>query len=249
MIRLVLALLLFALPVRADDLRATGGLGLVIERATGSALIVDTIDHAVLDRIEGLGDVSHASVVYAPDERHAYVFGRDGGLTKIDMLTAEIAKRVVQSGNAIGGAISDDGRLVAVSNYEPGGVRVFDADTLDPVADIPATYGDDGARSKVIGLVDSPGRGFVFSLWDAGETWMADFSGGDNPKIRRIPEIGANPYDALVTGDGRHYIAGLFGEDGLTHIDLWAEAPAPPAQTIEADGLLGWIDRALEKLS
>ena len=45
--------------------------------------------------------------------------------------------RIVQAGNSIGGAISDDGRLVAVSNYEPGGVRVFDADTLELVADIP----------------------------------------------------------------------------------------------------------------
>ena len=218
MIRLLFALLLIALPARADDLRApqlraTGGLGLVIERATGSALIVDRIGRAVLDRVEGLGDVSHASVVYSPDERYAFVFGRDGGLTKIDMLTARIEKRVVQAGNSIGGAISDDGRLVAVSNYEPGGVKVFDTDTLEPVADIPAVYGDDGKRSKVIGLVDIPGRGFVFSLWDAGETWIAD--------------IGANPYDALVTEDGRHYIAGLFGEDGLTHIDLWADPPVP----------------------
>ena len=29
------------------------------------------------------------------------------------------------------------------------------------------------------------------------------------------------PYDALVTPDGRHYIAGLFGEDGLALVDLW----------------------------
>ena len=30
-----------------------------------------------------------------------------------------------------------------------------------------------------------------------------------------------------MTANGRHYVAGLFGEDGLTHIDLWAENPAP----------------------
>ncbi|HSS63474.1 MAG TPA: cytochrome D1 domain-containing protein, partial [Gammaproteobacteria bacterium] len=27
--------------------------------------------------------------------------------------------------------------------------------------------------------------------------------------------------DALVTGDGRYYVAGLFGEDGLALLDLW----------------------------
>jgi protein NirF len=208
-------------------LRGTGDLGIVIERADGSILIVDTTAHQILARVEGLGDISHASATFSRDERYAYVFGRDGGLTKVDLLAASIEKRVVQSGNAIGGAISNDGKLVAVSNYEPGGVRVFDAATLEPVADIPATYGEAGARSKVIGLVDAPGRRFVFSLWDGGETWIADFSKGAAPAVTKFAGIGKNPYDALITSDGRHYIAGLFGEDGLTHIDLWADNPEP----------------------
>ncbi|WP_369955627.1 cytochrome D1 domain-containing protein [Sedimentitalea sp. XS_ASV28] len=198
---------------------ATGDLGLVIERASGSVLLVDQSERAVLHRIEGLGDLSHASLVYSPDQRFAFVFGRDGGLTKVDIVQRRIAKRVVQAGNSIGGAISDDGTLVAVSNYEPGGVRVFDAETLELVADIPT-------GSKTVGLVDAPGRRFVFSLWDAGETWIADFAGND-ARITRVEGMGANPYDALITGDGRQYIAGLFGEDGLSALDLWAETPQP----------------------
>jgi len=209
---------------QADTLRATGDLGVVVERASGSLLIIDQSDHAAIGRVEGLGDLSHATVVFSPDERFAYVFGRDGGLSKVDLLTQSVAARVLQSGNAIGGAISDDGRLVAVSNYEPGGVRVFDADTLEMVADIPT-------GSKTIGLVDAPGRRFVFTLWDAGETWIADFSKGaprvTPPKITRVEGIGRNPYDALITADGRHYIAGLFGEDGLTALDLWQQPPIP----------------------
>ncbi|MGZ8201596.1 MAG: protein nirF, partial [Methylosarcina sp.] len=43
--------------------RATGDLGLVIERESGSALIVNTTEHQQLARIEKLGDLSHASVV------------------------------------------------------------------------------------------------------------------------------------------------------------------------------------------
>ncbi|WP_170421584.1 cytochrome D1 domain-containing protein [Ruegeria arenilitoris] len=199
---------------------ATGDLGLVIERATGSVLLVDQSDRAALARIEGLGDLSHASLVYSPDERFAYVFGRDGGLTKVDIVTRQIAKRVVQAGNAIGGAISDDGTLVAVSNYEPGGVHVFDADTLDLVADIPT-------GSKTIGLVDAPGRRFVFTMWDTGETWIADFARGTDPQIIKITDMGKNPYDALITANGRTYITGLFGQDGLTALDLWADTPEP----------------------
>ncbi len=198
---------------------ATGDLGLVIERAKGSVLLVDQSDRAALARIEGLGDLSHASLVYSPDERFAYVFGRDGGLTKVDIVTRQIANRVVQAGNAIGGAISDDGRLVAVSNYEPGGVRVFDADTLEMVADIPTD-------SKTIGLVDAPGGRFVFTMWDTGETWIADFVNGA-PEITKITDMGKNPYDALITANGRTYITGLFGEDGLTALDLWADNPEP----------------------
>lgn len=229
--RLLLALLVSLTAIAAhaaDTLRGTGDLGIVIERGSGSVLIVDTTRHETLARVEGLGDVSHASAVFSRDERYAYVFGRDGGLTKIDLLTQRIAARVVQGGNSIGGAISDDGTLVAVSNYEPGGVKVFDSATLDLVADIPAAYGEGGASlSKTIGLVDVPGRKFVFSLWDAGETWIADFSEGNTPKITRIAGIGANPYDALVDSSGRTYIAGLFGEDGLTLLDLWQDPPTP----------------------
>lgn len=223
------ALIILSAAAFGAELRGTGDLGVVIERASGSLLIVDTSAHKRLARVEGLGDISHASVVFSRDERYAFVFGRDGGLTKVDVLSARIVKRIVQAGNSIGGAISDDGALVAVSNYEPGGVRVFDAQSLDLVADIPAAYGgtnsDSGALSKVIGLVDVPGRRFVFTLWDAGETWIADFSAGNEPVVTKIGDIGANPYDALVTANGRHYIAGLFGEDGLSHIDLWQAEP------------------------
>ena len=203
----------------AETLRGSGDLGVVVERTAGAILIVDQSERAAIGRVTGLGDLSHASVVFSPDQRYAFVFGRDGGLSKVDLLKQTLVGRVLQSGNAIGGAISDDGRLVAVSNYEPGGVRVFDAQTLDMVADIPT-------GSKTIGLVDAPGRQFVFTLWDHGETWIADLSAA-KPEITKIEGIGENPYDALITADGRRYIAGLFGEDGLTALDLWQSPPAP----------------------
>ena len=201
--------------------RGTGDLGVLIERASSSIQIVETSNNTSIGRVEGLGDLSHATVVYSRDERFAYIFGRDGGLSKVDILTAEITARTLQSGNSIGGAISQDGRLVAVSNYTPGGVKVFDADTLKLVADIPATYGVDQQRSKVIGLVDAPGQKFVFALWDAGEIWVLDMADRSNPGVEKYRDIGRNPYDALITPDGRYYIAGLFGEDGMAMLDLW----------------------------
>ena len=57
---LITALMLsVATPVWAGEpCCATGDLGLVIERATGSVLVVDRSDRAAIGRIEGLGDLS-----------------------------------------------------------------------------------------------------------------------------------------------------------------------------------------------
>ncbi len=218
-----LYLLIFLLPIvtQATELRGSGDLGVIIERAKGSVLIVDTTMHKRLGRVTDLGDLSHASVVYSRDQRYAYIFGRDGGLTKLDILHKKIIRRVMQSGNSIGGAISQDGRLVAVSNYKPGGVKVFDAATLDLVADIPAKFGENEQLSKVIGLVDAPNQQFVFSLFDAGEIWLADMHIPNAPKITKFTDIGKKPYDALISPDGRYYIAGLFGDNGFALLDLW----------------------------
>ncbi len=201
--------------------RATGDMGVVIERAIGRVAVIETTDNTKLASVEGLGDLSHASVVYSRDERYAYVFGRDGGLTKVDMLRYRIDRRVIQSGNSIGGAISQDGKLIAVSNYTPGGVKVFDADSLELLADIPAVYDESGRTSKVVGLVDAPGQRFVFSLYEGNQIWILDMSEPGSPQLTKFKDIGLQPYDALITPDGRHYIAGLYGEDGLALLDLW----------------------------
>ncbi len=220
--RKVIAICLLGVLVNSSAVaRGTGDLGLLIERANSSIQIVETSNNTSIGRVTGLGDLSHASVVYSRDARYAYIFGRDGGLSKVDLLSATLVERRLQSGNSIGGAISQDGNLVAVSNYEPGGVKVFATDSLELVADIPATYGAGQQRSKVIGLVDAPGQKFVFALWDADEIWVLDMSQPSAPEITRYRDIGRNPYDALITPDGRYYIAGLFGEDGMALLDLW----------------------------
>ncbi|MCK4708175.1 MAG: protein nirF, partial [Gammaproteobacteria bacterium] len=94
---LLLALLLLSNVVSAQG---TGDLGIIIERATGSVKVIENTGNTILGTIEGLGDLSHASAVYSRDARYAYVFGRDGGLSKIDLLTRTLVKRVMQSGNS-----------------------------------------------------------------------------------------------------------------------------------------------------
>jgi protein NirF len=209
-----LVFLLLCAGCASPDLRGTGDLGLVVERASGSVMLVETTKRTALGRIEGLGDLSHASIVFSRDGRYGYVFGRDGGLTKVDLLGARIERRILQSGNAIGGAISQDGRLVVAANYTPGGIRIFDARTLELLSEVPT-------GAKVVGIADAPGNRFAFSLFESGEIWVVDASDPRTPVTARIPNVGKQPYDGFVTPDGRHYIAGLYGEDGLALVDLW----------------------------
>jgi protein NirF len=217
---ITLAYLLFTQVVQAE-LRGTGDLGIIIEREPAAIQIINTSSKLALSKIDQLGDLSHASVVYSRDARYAFIFGRDGGLTKIDLLQDKIAKRIIQAGNSIGGAISQDGKLIAVSNYTPGGVKVFSTETLELVADIPALYAEN-KLSKVVGLVDAPEQKFIFSLFDAGEIWVADMSQPSQPVIQKYKAVGHQPYDALLSPDGRYYIAGLFGDRGLALLDLWS---------------------------
>lgn len=216
---LAAALVLTGCATNAPVLRGTGDLGLVIERATGQVAVVDTTERERIATVPGLGDLSHAHVTYSRDGRYGYVFGRDGGLTKVDLLLGRIDRRIVQAGNSIGGSISQDGRLIVAQNYDPGGIKVFDAETLEQLSEVPAEYAP-GLRSKVVGLADIPGQRFVYALFDAGEIWVTDLSDPRAPTTERYA-AGRQPYDALVTPDGRYFIAGLFGEDGLAVLDLW----------------------------
>ncbi|ULH05378.1 cytochrome D1 domain-containing protein [Alcaligenes faecalis] len=211
--------LLVALSGCANPLRGTNDLGLVVERATGSVAVVETSHRSRLARIEGLGDLSHAHITYSRDGRYGYVFGRDGGLSKVDLLQQVLVHRIIQSGNAIGGAISQDGKLIVVQNYEPGGIKVFNADTLALISEVPSYYAPN-KRAKVVGLADLPNQQFAYSLFEAGEIWLTDLSDPSRPTTRRFA-AGRQPYDAMVTPDGRYYIAGLFGEDALAMLDLW----------------------------
>lgn len=221
LLRLLCGLVLVSLlaACAGSQVRGTGDLGLIIERASGRVALVNTSTQQVYARIDGLGDLSHASVVYSRDARYAYVFGRDGGLSKLDLLEARLVKRVLQSGNAIGGSISQDGRIVVAQNYTPGGIKAFDAETLELLSEVPAEYAP-GQFSKVVGLADVPGNKFAYALFEGGEIWVSDFSDPKKPVTQRFP-AGKQPYDGLVTPDGRYFLAGLFGEDGIALLDLW----------------------------
>lgn len=229
-VKVFLILLALSLPRQssADERRwGTASLVVVIERQAGSVLIIDSSRHELLGRISGLGNLTHATVKFSPDARYAYVIGREAQVSKIDLLALKLVKQVDGGKLGIGGVISQDGKYVILSNYVPGEVRILDADTLELVKSIPALYTDAGEKdgkelpSRVVGLVDAPGNLLVFSLMDANSIWVVDAGKKEFPVIRKFSDVGKMPYDALISPDGRYYLAGFLDSNWMGLLDTW----------------------------
>lgn len=237
-----------AAPASLADGWGTGALMVVIERESGSVLVIDAAqDHKVLGRISGLGVLHHATISFSRDGRYGYVISRDGFLSKIDLIKLELAARIKVGESAIGLAVSQDNKYIAISNYKPGNVVIVDEKKFEIVKTIEA---DD---SKTVGLVDAPGDLLVVSLMDANAIWVIDTADPEFPVIKKYENVGEKPYDALLTPDGRWYIAGLFHSPWVAMVDLWSPEkamkvplPRPPGQedsppVLKIPHLEGWI--------
>ena len=60
-------------PLLVAPERGNGDLGLVIERESGSIGVLDTTARTRLGNVDGLGDLSHASVVFSRDDHKVSV--------------------------------------------------------------------------------------------------------------------------------------------------------------------------------
>jgi protein NirF len=173
-------------------------------------------------RIEGLGDLRHATMIFSPDLRYGYLATRGGQVSRIDIERLTRAGVVFTSKNSIDNAIGRDGRYIATAEYDPGGLTIIDAQSLAVVAQHPATYELYGNRyaSRVTGIVDAPGNRFVCVLIEAAEIWVIDASDPAFPIEHRIPTQQGNPYDAMITPDGRYYVVGHMKSDRVSVLDL-----------------------------
>ena len=203
-----------------------GGIGsrvFVVERESGSLAVYDFVERALLPkRITGLGNLHHATMIFSPDLRYGYLATRGGKLSRIDLETLESAGEVFTSRNSIDNAIGEDGRTIATAEYEPGGVTILDARDLTVVKEHRATFTRDGQTfaSRATGIVDAPGNRFVCVLIEAAEIWVIDASKPDFPIEHRIPTRQKNPYDAMITPDGRYYVVGHMQSDRVSVLDL-----------------------------
>jgi protein NirF len=161
-------------------------------------------------------------MIFSPDLRYGYLATRGGKVSRIDLETLESAGEIFTSRNSIDNAIGQDGRTIATAEYEPGGVTILDARELTVVKQHRATFTRDGQTfaSRATGIVDAPGNRFVCVLIEAAEIWVIDASKPDFPIEHRIPTRQKNPYDAMITPDGRYYVVGHMQSDRVSVLDL-----------------------------
>lgn len=200
-----------------------GGRVFVVEREDGRLAVYDYLHRRLLDRrIEGLGNLRHATMTFSPGLRFGYVAARDGLLSRIDLESLRVVGQARVSSNSIDIAISQDGRFIATAEYQPGGLTILDAKSLKIVRRIPAQVQRDGKtlRSRVTGVVDAAGNRFVCSLMEGAEVWIVDAGREDFPLLHRLPTRRDMPYDAMITPDGRYYLVGHLGSDVVSLVDV-----------------------------
>jgi len=219
----IIMITLICSPAIASERWGTGALMVIIERENSSVVVVDSLEHKILGRISDLGLLHHATTSFSHDARYAYLVSRDGWLNKLDLLTLKRVAKVRVGDSAIGLAVTQDNRFVAVSNYKPPVVKIIDVKTMKVVHTILAQKEENGKKvtSRTIGMVDVPGNRLIFSLMDADGIWVVDASKKDFPVVKKFWDIGRMPYDALLTPDGRYYIAGLYHSPHLAMLDTW----------------------------
>jgi protein NirF len=195
----------------------------VVERASGRLAIYDLDSRSLLERrIENLGDLKHATMIFTPDLRYGFLATRGGKVSRIDLETARSDGEVLTSESSIDNAISQDGRFLAVAEYAPGGLTILDTKSLEVLKKHSATRLRDGKEtlSRVTGVVDAPGNRFVCVLMEAGEIWIVEARGPEFPITHRIPLDGTTPYDAMITPDGRYYLVGHLESSRVSLLDL-----------------------------
>ncbi len=203
-----------------------GGIGsrvFVVERDSGSLAVYDFAERRLLpQRITGLGNLHHATMIFSPDLRYGYLATRSGQVSRINLSTLERAGVVFTSENSIDNAISQDGRYIATAEYVPGGLTILDSESMKILKKHPATFELAGQRvpSRVTGVVDAPGNRFICVLIEGAEIWIVDASKPDFPIEHRIKTRQDNPYDAMITPDGRYYVVGHMKSDRVTLLDL-----------------------------
>ena len=206
----------------------------VVEKDAENVLFIDGKTHKKIGRVRNVGYQPHTSV-FTPDGKYMYIIARNGWLTKIDLATLKPQGSVRVGENSRGTALTDNGKYLAVGNYEPGNIVIVDPKTLQVLKVIPTVGEINGkeVESRVGGLVEK-GDTFIAALKDLNSVWVIDTERKGFPVIEKHWNIGDNEtplHDAFLTPDGKFYIVASMGSDTVWVMDTETWKPVGEIKT------------------
>ncbi len=149
-------------------------------------VLVESGDHHVSiidgDRFERLARFEsryalHGGPKFSPDGRFVHFVSRDGWVTRYDLWSLRTVAEVRAGINSRNIAISGDGEVLAVANYLPNTLVLLDAESLAPLAVIPALDRWKKRSSRVSAVYLAPPReSFVVALKDVPEIWEIPYT-------------------------------------------------------------------------
>lgn len=206
----------------------------IVERDAGGLLFIDSSTHTLIARIHGIGTQPHTQV-FSPDEKFMYIISRDGWLSKIALETLQTEKSVLVGTSSRGTALTDDGKYVAVGNYDPHTVVLLDADTLDVVQtyELEGTLNGEAATSRAGALVED-GQTVIVALKDLNSVWVIDTSLPGFPVTHKYENIGGGQtplHDGYLTPDGKHFVVASMGSNTVWVLDTETAVPVGEFET------------------
>jgi len=153
-------------------------------------IVVEAGDHHVSvldgDRMERIHRFQsryalHGGPKFTPDGRYVFFASRDGWVSKFDIWNLKVVAEVRAGINTRNAAVSSDGRFVAVANYLPGNLVIFDADLkLLKVIKGANLKGDAGSRISAV-YDAAPRKSFIAGLKDLPEVWEISYDPDAKP--------------------------------------------------------------------
>lgn len=171
---------------------------LVMERGTQSLVVLDGADFSELGRFH-VGAV-HGGPKFSYSLDRVYALARDGILTSYNLRALSAETRLKAGINSRSVAVSSGDKTVAVANYLPSNVVLFDKD-LEPVGEIPLP-------GKAGGFYSLPSlKSFALSFREIPELWIIGESPPFEIEKRKLPEafqdFSVSPVKPYIIGTKR----------------------------------------------
>lgn len=192
---------------------------MVIEKQARSLLIMGGETHERIARIENLGYQPHTQVFPSQGD-YTYLVSRDGFVTKIDLQTLKPVETVKVANSSRGTAVTSNGEILAIGNYEPRDVVLLNTTDLEVIKRIELRKDDNLSRA---GALVGHGSKFLVALKDLNGVWSIETSNGDIRVTDKFWDVGRKGeiiHDGYITSDSRYFVVAAQGSNRAWFLDL-----------------------------